>query len=447
MDRKYLIPILTILCILTVAIELIFFAPNNKKESNSTIYLEINPSIEIIIDKDEKVISVNALNEDAKKIVNDDYKGKSLDDLFGNIIDKLIDNNYTSDNRVTMLVHVSGYLDSDFVDDKIKNVFNEKNIMADTIIIDEVSSSDEEFAKTHNISPYKAAFLNKVKEENENINIEELVDKPIKEVEETRITGSYCDDGYFLENDHCFKEVERIEARQGNVCPERFMDYNGKCYEETPYLEKDSYICHDNYVLTNGKCVNKTILPAEGVCESNQYDSLKDICYEKVFIGDATEFCRDPGRTLYDHKCLATKPTINGGCLNGDMLYNGKCVNTRNDYYASEWKCPNGQMNSTDKGTLLFPDNKCYEDREVKPSSYKCEEGLILEGKTCVKEEVQEPQKERVCPNGYTMVPYDRCINLNNVKDYESGLVCDRENSRVVDNVCVVYDIKDAIHN
>ena len=444
MNRKYLIPVLSVLSILVVAIELIFFAPTSKKEEYSTIYLEINPSIEIKVDNNENVVSVKALNDDAKDIVNSSFEGKALNDLMDNIVNKIIEYGYVSDNSVTLLMHVSGKLEDTDIADRIKGSFIEKDINAKTIIIDEVSKEDEEFAKTHNISPYKAAFLNKVKEENENINIEELVDKPIREIQQTKETGNTCDDGYTLEGDHCLKEIERMEPKSGSVCPSHFMDYNGKCYEETPYLESDNYICNDNFTLVDGKCIIKNTDIAEGVCNNGQYDSGKDVCHENVYIGDAYEFCRDSGRTLYEHKCLATKPTINGGCLNGDMLYNGKCVNTRNDYYASEWMCPNGQINSTDKGDLIFKDNKCYEEQEVKPIAYKCNDDFILEDKTCVRVEVRDPQKERYCPNGFTMVPYDRCINLNNAKDYETGFVCDRENSRLEGNVCVVYEIVDA---
>ena len=417
---------------------------NNKEDSYSTIYLEINQSLEIVVDKDENVVSVNPLNDDAKKIVDNDSIGKSLNDLLGNLIDKIIENGYTRDNQLTMLLHVTNDLDIQDIDSRFKDFFHEKDINLQTIVIDEVSSEDKEFAKEHNISEYKAAYINSIKEENEKVDIETLIDKSINELNNTKNTGLYCDDGYFLEGEMCYKEIEKIEAHSGSICPRGFMEYNGKCYEEQPYIETDNYICRDNFTLVNGTCINKITDVARGICNDGEYDGSKDVCYEKEFIGDAYEFCRDSGRTLYDHKCLATKPTINGGCLNGDMLYNGKCVNTRNDYYASEWMCPNGQINSTDKGDLIFPDNKCYKEVEVKPTSYECNDGFVLEGKTCVMIETQTPERERICPSGFTKVPYDRCININNIKDYETGLVCDKENARVEGNVCVVYEVIDA---
>ena len=442
MNKKHLV--LAILSILVVAIELIFFAP--KGRTYSKIYLEINPQIEIEVDED-KVISVTPLNEDAKEIVSDLKENTTLDDLYKDIVEKLVDKGYTADNKVTILLHVSSDLDVKSVENGIKKSFGEKEIEADTIVIDKVSKEDEKFAEEHGISSYKAAFLNSIKEENKDIDIEKLVDKPIKELEETRLTGNTCDDGYTLEGDRCFKEIERIEAKQGNVCPRGYMEYKGKCYEETRIVDGDNYICHDDFTLENGKCYKRDIRDALPKCENGTYHSEDGSCYEQVYIGDAYEYCRDSGRTLYDHKCLATKPTINGGCLNGDMLYNGKCVNTRNDYYVSEWMCPNGKTNSNPNGELINKDNKCYEEKKGSPATFYCDDDSRLEGKMCVNEQVLSPEKERVCPSGFTKVENDRCINMNNIKEYESGLVCDKENARVVGNVCIVYEVKEANHN
>ena len=43
----------------------------------STVTLDINPSIEINLNKSNKVVNVIALNEDAKDIIGSDLKGKT----------------------------------------------------------------------------------------------------------------------------------------------------------------------------------------------------------------------------------------------------------------------------------------------------------------------------------------------------------------------------------
>lgn len=443
MNKKYMIiSSITVVIILIIAL-LISIIPG-KERIFRTITLDINPSIEINLDKNDKVISVKALNEDAKEIIEDNLKDKSFDDVLRSISNKLIEKDYGKDKDIVMLINSSGEDDYDELRNKINDSFRDIDVHVEIISIDKVSSEDKEFAKEHNITPYKAAYLNMIKEENENVDIEKLIDKPIEEITEVKNTGNYCDDGYFLEGDFCYKEIERVPADSGDVCPREYMNYNGKCYREEPYLEKENYKCSDGFVLKDNKCINTNSFEADGVCESDHYIKEEDMCLEEVIIGDAYEYCRDPGRTLYNGKCLATKPTINGGCLNGDMLYNGKCVNTRNDYYLSEWKCSNGEILSNHNGELLYPDKKCREQKKVKPTSYKCPDEFILDGKTCTRTEIQDPQKERYCPSGFTKVDFDRCINLNDVKDYETGFVCNKENSKVIGDICVIYEIIEA---
>ena len=64
-----------------------------------------------------------------------------------------------------------------------------------------------------------------------------------------------------------------------------------------------------------------------------------------------------------------------------------------------------------------------------------------------IKEDTEKPEKEKICPSGFIKIGFDRCINMNNVKEYETGLVCDQDTARVEDNVCVIYDIVEAEHN
>ena len=45
-----------------------------------TITLDINPSIKIELNKDKKVINVTALNDDAKEVINEDFKEKTFEE-------------------------------------------------------------------------------------------------------------------------------------------------------------------------------------------------------------------------------------------------------------------------------------------------------------------------------------------------------------------------------
>ena len=442
MNKKIIIPI--VVAVLLIIIGILFF-PFGKKEV-STITLDINPSIELNLSKDNEVLSVKAINDDAKEIINN-VEGKTLSEAFTIITKNLYDKGYLEDREAIILIHSSGDITNNEIEKELRNSLEKEGVHTEIYFADNITKEDEELAKKYNITPAKANYINAITKEYENITPDQLIDKPIGELLETKGSGLSCEEGYSLEGGVCLKEKERINATTGDVCPDGYYEYNSKCYDETRILEGDKEVCNEGLTLENGVCTNTTTYKAEGVCENGEYRSDQDKCTDKVYIGDATEFCRDPGRTLYEHKCLATKPTINGGCLGSDKLLNGKCVNTIDDYYASEYKCPNGQMNSNADGSLLYPDNKCYEEKLVDPKEYKCNKDFTLKGKECVITTNEKPRKEQYCPDGYTTVDFGRCINLNKEVKKESGFVCNTENSRLRGDVCIIYDVKDAIKN
>lgn len=61
--------------------------------------------------------------------------------------------------------------------------------------------------------------------------------------------------------------------------------------------------------------------------------------------------------------------------------------------------------------------------------------------------EVTKPEKEMLCPKGYMKVDFNRCININSTKDFEIGFVCNMKNAKVVNDICVIYEVIEANHN
>ena len=128
------------------------------------------------------------------------------------------------------------------------------------------------------------------------------------------------------------------------------------------------------------------------------------------------------------------------------MLLNGKCVNTKNDYYAAEWKCANGEVKSNADGSLKDNDTKCYETVKTKSVTYSCAEGATLVGKKCQQTFVEPAEKVRTCPSGYTLVNYDRCINTNKTINKTDGYYCKDDTARLSGNTCIIYDMVEAKH-
>ena len=435
MKKKFIITIL--ICLLLVIGIGGFIIWNNR--TVSTVTLDINPSIEINLDKNDKVKSIVALNDDAKDILNDNLKGKTIDKTLNLIIDRLIEKRYADkDYLLEIVLYSEGNISNKELENKLKENLEKKKISSNIITIDKISKEDKELAKKYNISPAKVSYIKTIIQDNENINLEDLANKSVSELKETKETGKYCEKGYILEGDLCLKEKEIVSATRGEVCPRGYSEYEGKCYEEIKAIENNNYICNEGFKLVDNKCIMNEVTDAFGKCDSGTFDN--GYCVKKELIGNAEEYCRLTPSTdiLMNHKCYGPKPTINGGCLNGDKLMNGGCVDM-NSYYESDYRCKSGDLESN---------HKCYKTVKKSPDSYYCEENAKLEGTKCVINRTEEPLKEMSCPNG--TIPIDdgnRCLNLNKIATKESGFVCEGENTRLKGNQCIIYEMIEAKNN
>ena len=73
----------------------------------SVITLDVNPSLNIVMDKNDKVLEVQPLNEDAKTVIGDmDFAGANLDVTVNALIGSMLVNGYLDDIRNSILVSV-----------------------------------------------------------------------------------------------------------------------------------------------------------------------------------------------------------------------------------------------------------------------------------------------------------------------------------------------------
>ena len=204
MKKKLIIPI--IICLVIITGGIIYFINNNRIVSSIT--LDINPSIIINLDKDNKVVNVKPLNNDAKDIISNKYNNKNLDEVFDLLITDIIDKGYNNDNNIDVILYTDGNIKNEDIANKIEFVFGKKDIHTEVIIIEEITKEDKELAKKYNISPAKASYIKSIKEDNEKVILEDLVNNSVSELKETKATGNYCNNGYILEGDWCLKEIE-----------------------------------------------------------------------------------------------------------------------------------------------------------------------------------------------------------------------------------------------
>ena len=456
--KKNIILFLIIGLIITIG-SVGFILYNNQQIT--IITLDINPSIEIKIDKKEIIKDIKALNEDANDIISNSLVGKNFDDAMRVISDKLIEKDYNHD-LLEIIMYVKGNLNGNAVKEKIDNVFSEKHIDSNIVVIDKITKEDEKLANEYNISVSKAAYINEILKRNENIKIDNLFDKSIKELNETKNTGNYCEQGYILEGDWCKKEIDEKPAKSGLVCPQGYVDYNDKCYEEIGSQETNNLVCREEFTLEGSECVRKTVVDAvvkEYKCPTGEVKTKGEVGISVIGSGEAREpVCVDPSskthpvtvcelpasdpteRMSYGGKCYWHRaPVIEEGCP-GKIQVNGFCWDIADNIYL----CPNGNNSNT-----RSKDDYCYKVlNNVKPvpSVYSCDDDMTLNGKKCVKEEKEPAEHERVCPSGYKLVNYDRCIN-DKTTNKENGFICEYENSELRDNICIIYEFVEVKHN
>ena len=453
MNKKIIIPIL--ICLILVTGIIGFFIWNNR--TVLTITLDINPSIKINLNKNQKVKSVVAINDDAKKVISNNLRGKTLDKALKTITDNVIKEGYIEDKQVVIILYSDGNIDSNELERKVRKNFEEKSIFTEIITIDHINKEDEKIAKKYNISPAKASYINSIVNNNNNISANNLIDKSIEELKETKTTGRYCEEGYILEGDFCLKKIGEEESKEGLVCPRETREYNGTCYKEVGSEETDKLICRDEFILQDKKCVREEIINAEPeyTCTTGELHRKSD--FYMIGISDAEEYyCVDkstgeaptlrcltnPGHIMIGDKCAnGPAPLINGGCPNGDTAINGWCYSIDDE---DQWVCPDGNIYEKSKNTYveLCPDTLTYTKPTI--SGYKCtDDRYKLKDNKCILKEEEPAEKERICPSGYTKTE-SGCLDLTKKIDKEQGLVCNKDNMRLQKGKCIIYEIIEA---
>lgn len=180
-----------------VALVLGIFVFNRQTTSlKSTVMFDVNPSVEIQVDKKDTITSAKALNVDGKKILEDmDLKGSKLNIGVNAIVGSMYKNGYIDELKNSILVTVDSK-DKDHaasLEDRITKEINKslKTYNIDSAILSQIYDLDDEIerkAREYGISEGKAELLEKIIESNltnkngTKYKFEELVDLNINEL-------------------------------------------------------------------------------------------------------------------------------------------------------------------------------------------------------------------------------------------------------------------------
>lgn len=106
-------PVLMVASFLLVFMSSVLLYQANLNQVAAYVTLDINPSLEISVDKNLVVLEVLCLNEDAANLIKpDDFKGKNLNDAISGVIDKAVEQNYIKPGEDNIIVSTVSTVDA-----------------------------------------------------------------------------------------------------------------------------------------------------------------------------------------------------------------------------------------------------------------------------------------------------------------------------------------------
>ncbi len=158
---------------------------------DSVILLDVNPSLSLSVNAKERVLSAEALNEDARDILGSmDLKGTSLEVALNALVGSMLQKGYLGEAQNSILVSVEnddaekGRLMQQKVSEQIARYLQTDSMDA-AVLSQTVSAHDtslEALAKQYGISVGKAALIQEVVAQDETLAYESLVPMTINEI-------------------------------------------------------------------------------------------------------------------------------------------------------------------------------------------------------------------------------------------------------------------------
>ena len=168
----------------------------------SVVSLDVNPSIELKVNRSEKVLVCTPLNEDAKAILADmgngaDLKGAKLDVAVNAIVGSLVRNGYLSSISSAIMISVEDKDTTraeklqreltDAVDGVLQTSEAKASVLTQTLTQD---TARDQQAQENNISTGKAALVNRVLAINPELQFDALAKLSVEELKDLAEAGA-----------------------------------------------------------------------------------------------------------------------------------------------------------------------------------------------------------------------------------------------------------------
>lgn len=153
----------------------------------AVVSLDVNPSIELNVDKDEKIISAKGLNDDGRRVLGDmELEGSSLEVAVNAVIGSMLKNGYLDDMANSILVSVSGVNGYDA--DKLRSTLADdvnRQLENCSVLSQDVSNADSDTVKLadkYGITVGKTALIRQIIAADSRHSFEELAALSINEL-------------------------------------------------------------------------------------------------------------------------------------------------------------------------------------------------------------------------------------------------------------------------
>lgn len=308
----------------------------NSNLVTSTIAFDVNPSIELEMNKKEKVLKVNALNDDAKKVLDGmDLVGSDMDVAVNALVGSMIKQGYLSEltNSILVSVNSNDQKTTEKLQKELTQEINElikENNLDGSILSQKIRLDDEEveeLASVYGITKGKTQLIKEILKTNPYHSFEDLVHLSINELnlisqpkqqamENVSISGTASDKKYIgsqkakeialananlKENQVLDLEVE-LDYEMGMMVYEVDFEYNNLDYDYD-IKATDGSILH----TTNNKPI-KNDKPLQQV-QPTKYignEKVKEIALQNAKVSASQvnglwiEMDKDDGQVVYE---------------------------------------------------------------------------------------------------------------------------------------------------
>lgn len=321
----------------------------------SVITLDVNPSLNIVMDESDKVLEVQPLNDDAKAVIGDmDFAGSSLDVTVNALIGSMLVNGYLDDIRNSILVSVENgdsakaeslqQQVSDLISSAVGDGGFEASVLTQTVT---ATSESAALAEQYGISEGKAELILKVCAADPTLTAESLAPLSVNDISliagsrgisdsTVSQTGTASSKGYIsvdeaksaayahagvAESDVVYVETDfdsehgvmvyEVEFYAGNV--EYEYDINAQTGEVVKYAQQNTGTSIPSGTVS-GDYIGETA--AKEAALSHAGVSEADVCWLKA------DFDSDDGIYLYELEFAANgvKYDYDVNALTGDIV-------------------------------------------------------------------------------------------------------------------------------